>query len=264
MHNKKLATAALTIAGSDSCGGAGIQADLKTFSAFGVYGASVITALTAQNTASVVQVSITEPEMVAAQLYCVLDDLPVGAIKTGMLGHPATISMVVKILQQQDKLIPLVMDPVMIASSGAVLADRETVAAMWSLMEIAVLVTPNSDEAAALTGIRIRSNEDMHRAGLALLDAGCRAVLLKGGHQKGSMVTDVLFGDGVSRKWQHQRREGNFHGTGCTLSAAITAGIASGNELEQAIDDAIAYVMRTMDHGKLARTETLVLLNHEV
>jgi len=255
-------TAAVTIAGSDSCGGAGIQADLKAFSAFGVHGASVITALTAQNTSGVEQVSITAPKMVAAQLRCVLDDLPVRAIKTGMLGNAETVTTVVKILQQQNEAIPLVMDPVMVASSGAVLADPDTIAAMRSLMEIAVLVTPNSDEAAALTGIQIRSSKDVHRAGQKLLGSGCHAVLLKGGHREGSMVTDLLLADGISREWRHPRRDGNFHGTGCTLSAAIAAGIASGNELEQAIDEAIAYLLQAMDRGSLAGKGKLVLLGN--
>ena len=264
MCPKKLSSAALTIAGSDSCGGAGVQADLKTFAAFGVYGASVITALTAQNTLGVRAVSRVSVEMIGQQLACVLEDLPVGAIKTGMMGSAASISAVIEHLAEGGGHIPLVMDPVMIATSGAALADTPTIEAMRELMGMATLVTPNLDEATALTGIRISGTSDMHAAASALLESGCRAVLIKGGHLQGSEVSDLLLGAGLERVWNHPWISGRFHGTGCTLASAVAAGLALGRELEASVDNAIRFVQDSMRSGGLPLKGDLVLLGHNL
>jgi hydroxymethylpyrimidine/phosphomethylpyrimidine kinase len=263
MHSRKLSAAALTIAGSDSCGGAGIQADLKTFAAQGVYGASVITALTAQNTLGVQSISQTQPEMVAAQLRCVLRDLPVRAIKTGMLGSSKTIAAVRKGLQECTAAdIPLVMDPVMVATSGAALADDETVAAMRELISQAALVTPNTLELARLTGVAVESIGQMREAGNQLLAWGCRAVLLKGGHLPGRQVTDLLLSSAGERQWTRPRLAGEFHGTGCTLSAAIAAGLARRLSLAESTDQAIEYLARAMAAAALPAAGKLLLLDH--
>ncbi|NND45602.1 MAG: bifunctional hydroxymethylpyrimidine kinase/phosphomethylpyrimidine kinase [Xanthomonadales bacterium] len=264
MTAQPLNTAALTIAGSDSCGGAGIQADLKTFAARGVYGASVITAVTAQNTLGVRSVTPITAAEVRAQLRCVLEDLPVGAIKTGMLGSPDTILAVADTLRDLGPDIPLVMDPVMVATSGATLADPETVAAMQHLVRMASLVTPNLPELARLADCPVESLADAHRAGRLLLDAGASAVLVKGGHLPGDDVTDSLLTRDGEHSWSHPRIDGEFHGTGCTLSAAITAALASGEELEQAIGAALDYLIRAMRGGGLPRAGRLTLLRHHV
>lgn len=264
MPAEPLSTAALTIAGSDSCGGAGIQADLKTFAAHGVYGASVVTALTAQNTRGVISVLPTPAGEVARQLQCVLEDLPVRAIKTGMLGSPGTINAVADILQDTAPGIPLVMDPVMVATSGASLADTETIDAMRRLLREAALVTPNLPELAALAGRKVETGQDLRAAGQTLLDAGCRAVLLKGGHLPGAKVTDLLLTATGERAWTHPRLEGEYHGTGCTLSAAIAAGLARGADLESATGAAIDYLGRAMRAGRLPLAGSLILLRHDV
>ena len=262
MSYPKLSTAALTIAGSDSCGGAGIQADLKTFNALGVHGASVLTALTAQNTLGVRAVHIVDERMIEAQLDSVLQDLPVRAAKTGMLGSPAAIRAIARRLDAADPAIPLVMDPVMVATSGSELADTETVAAMRKLMARATLLTPNLDEAAALAGMAVATVADMRAAARRLLESGCRAVLIKGGHLEGQQVTDLLIADGLERSWSHDMLEGRFHGTGCTLSAAIAAALARGETLQDAVDTAIRFVQSAMQGGRLPHAGDLVLLAH--
>lgn len=258
----KLETAVLTIAGSDSCGGAGVQADLKTFAALGIYGASVLTALTAQNTLGVTAVDLTSPEMVKAQLIRVLDDLPVKAIKTGMLGNAETIRVIIEVLAGYPH-IPVIMDPVMVATSGAILAETETIEAMHHLMNLAALVTPNLDEAAALCGFPVRDRGDMMRAAKVMRESGCSAVLLKGGHLSEAQIIDVFAGPVTSREWQHTRLPGQFHGTGCTLSSAVAAEIARGADLEHAIDRSIDYVQGAMRNGKTARKGKLILLDHQ-
>lgn len=264
MPTEALSTAALTIAGSDSCGGAGIQADLKTFAAHGVYGASVVTALTAQNTRGVRSVIPTPSEAVALQLRCVLEDLPVRAVKTGMLGTPDTIHAVADTLRDAAPGIPLIMDPVMVATSGAALADAETIDAMWRLLREAALVTPNLPELARLTGQAIDTLEDLRGAGRKLLDSGCQAVLAKGGHLPGAQITDILLTTAGEQAWAHPRMEGEYHGTGCTLSAAITAGLARGADLESATGAAIDYLERAMRAGRLPLAGSLILLGHDV
>lgn len=262
MNTIKLEVAVLTIAGSDSCGGAGLQADLKTFSALGVYGASVVTALTAQNTQGVEAVDLASPEMVRAQLIRVLDDLPVRAIKTGMLGSAETIRVITDVLAGYPH-IPIIMDPVMVATSGAVLAEQHTIEAMHRLMKHATLVTPNLEEAAVLCGFPVQNHGDMLRATSSILDSGCHAVLLKGGHLSNGQITDMFAGPEISRDWQHDRLPGQYHGTGCTLSSAVAAEMALGADLEQAIGKAIDYVQGAMRHAKAARKSNLMLLDHQ-
>ena len=234
---------ALTIAGSDSGGGAGIQADLKTFSALGVYGASVITAVTAQNTRAVTAVEQVSPAMVGAQIDAVLDDLAVGAIKIGMLFSPGIIREVARRL---DGRIPVVLDPVMVAKSGDPLLQDDAVAALVThLLPRATLLTPNLPEAARLLGAEQAHDTDtMEAQGEALCARGAGAVLMKGGHGGGPTCTDVLVVADTAPVLLEAPRIAtkNTHGTGCTLSAAIAAGLARGQKLEQAVRDAHAYL----------------------
>lgn len=235
---------ALTIAGSDSSGGAGIQADLKTFSALGVYGASVITALTAQNTKGVTGIHDVPPEFIAEQMDAVFVDLTVKAVKIGMLSRVEAISAVAEGL---DKWKPkhVVLDPVMVATSGDRLLSADAIDALKSkLFPRAGLVTPNLPEAAALLGDDIASNEtDIERQGKALLAIGCRAVLIKGGHGDSAESVDFLITpESVVRLAAKRIPTKNTHGTGCTLSSAIAAGLAKGMTLEQAVRDAKDYV----------------------
>jgi hydroxymethylpyrimidine/phosphomethylpyrimidine kinase len=262
MQTRKLTAAALTIAGSDSCGGAGIQADLKTFAAYGVYGASVITALTAQNTMGVRAVTVTDRAMLGEQLECVLDDLPVRAVKTGMLGSAAAIDIIRERLAARGPDIPLVMDPVMVATSGSALADAATIGAMRELMSMATLVTPNLDEARALTGISVSDVDSMRTAATRLLGSGCAGVLLKGGHLAGPAVYDLLVTRDGERIWSHPARPERYHGTGCTLASAVAAGLALGEGLEASVDRAIGFVQEAMRRGGLPARGELVLLGH--
>jgi hydroxymethylpyrimidine/phosphomethylpyrimidine kinase len=242
---------ALTIAGSDSSGGAGIQADLKTFSALGVYGASVLTALTAQNTRGVQGVEPVRPEFVEAQLGSVLDDLDVRAIKTGMLANSAIVSAVARTLARVPA-IPVVVDPVMVATSGDRLLAPDAVAAYKAeLFPLATLVTPNLPEAAALLGVGVAATEDEAIAqARAIFAFGSRAVLVKGGHGPGSEAVDILVsGDAVVRLTAPRIETRHTHGTGCTLSAAIAALLARGEGLETAVRRAKAYVSAALAAG---------------
>jgi hydroxymethylpyrimidine kinase/phosphomethylpyrimidine kinase len=238
---------ALTIAGSDSGGGAGIQADLKTFHAFGVYGASVVTAITAQNTLGVAAVHAVPADVVRAQLRAVAEDLPPAALKTGMLATAELVHLVADEIRALG-LRNLVVDPVMVSTSGHRLlhADAER-AVLDHLLPLAALVTPNLDEAAILTGEPVADERAMRRAARALVDRGAGAALLKGGHLAAGELVDVLF-DG--REWHEWRRPKvdtrSTHGTGCTLSAAVAAGLAHGRPLVQAVDDALGYVQRAI------------------
>ena len=243
---------ALTIAGSDSSGGAGIQADLKTFSAFGVYGASVLTALTAQNTRGVQGVEPVRPEFVEAQLRSVLDDLDVRAIKTGMLANSAIVSAVAGALARVPA-VPLVVDPVMVATSGDSLLAPDAIAALkGELFPRATLVTPNLPEAAALLGVSVATseNEAIEQA-RAIAVFGSQAVLVKGGHGHGAEAVDILVsGDAVVRLAAPRIETRHTHGTGCTLSAAIAALLACGEELERAVRRAKAYVSAALAAGR--------------
>ena len=238
---------ALTIAGSDSGGGAGIQADLKTFHQFGVFGTSVITALTAQNTRGVSAVHAVPVEIVQAQMDAVATDLPPRAVKTGMLATADLVRAVAQGIQRHQ--FPFyVLDPVMVATSGDRLLTVEAESMVAAeLVPLAQLVTPNLDEAAILVKSKVRSPEDMERAGKALRSMGAGAALIKGGHAEGKNVVDVLVTAAGTRRFSHPRiATTSTHGTGCTLSAAVTAGLAVGRPLEQAVEDALDFVHRAI------------------
>lgn len=236
---------ALTIAGSDSSGGAGVQADLKTFSALGVYGASAIVALTAQNTRGVTAIHDAPPDFIAAQIDAVMDDLAVGAVKVGMVSQAASIAAIAEILAHR-RVGNLVVDPVMVASSGARLLAEDAVEALKArLLPLALTLTPNLPEAAALLGRSVARDEaEMVEQGRALQALGPRTVLVKGGHGGGAESVDVFVQENGSilRLAAPRWRTRNTHGTGCTLSSAIAAGLALGRTLPEAVKAAKAYV----------------------
>jgi hydroxymethylpyrimidine/phosphomethylpyrimidine kinase len=235
---------AVTIAGSDSGGGAGIQADLKTFSAVGVYGASVITALTAQNTQGVTAIHNVPPAFITAQIDAVFSDLNVNAVKIGMLSVPAAIEAVAAGLTRWRQTL-IVLDPVMVATSGdRLLAPAAIDALKRELFPRALVVTPNLPEAAALTGTPLAQTEsDMRAQAEQLLALGPHAVLIKGGHGTSAEALDLLVTrDAVARLTAPRIETKNTHGTGCTLSSAIAAGLAKGHRLDAAVADAKAYV----------------------
>lgn len=234
----------LIIAGSDSGGGAGIQADLKTVTALGGYGATAITALTAQNTLGVQAISEVPAEFVARQIESVLSDIGADALKVGMLHRIQVIEAVAAQLSRTSNLPPVILDPVMIAKGGAaLLADDASAALRTKMLPMAFLLTPNIPEAEHLTGLNIRSQSDMIEAGQKLRDQGPKAVLMKGGHMEGAMVTDILITQDDVRSFRHPRIDSRHtHGTGCTLSSAIATGIARGLGLERAVEQALEYV----------------------
>lgn len=238
---------ALTIAGSDSGGGAGIQADLKTFHQFGVFGTSVVTAITAQNTMSVSAVHPVPVDVVEAQMAALADDLPPHATKTGMLATADLVRAVARGIRQYG--FPnYVLDPVMVATSGDRLLTRDAeVTVAEVLVPLAWVVTPNLDEAAILVQNEVRSVEQMERAGNTLVTMGARAALVKGGHLEGVSVVDVLVTPKAVRRFTHPRVDTrSTHGTGCTLSAAIVAGLGLGHPLEQAVAGALDFVHRAI------------------
>jgi hydroxymethylpyrimidine/phosphomethylpyrimidine kinase len=232
---------ALTIAGSDPSGGAGIQADLKTFHQYGVYGEAVITLLTVQNTVNVEHVECMTAELVSRQIRAVVDDIPPAAAKTGALGTAAIVREVARLAAGFR--FPLVVDPVMISKHGRPLISAEAIAAMREeLLPRAALITPNLPEAEALAGLTIRSLEEMERAAEALCRMGARAALVKGGHLDAT-ATDVLFdGSSFTRLPASRVDTPHTHGTGCTYSAAITAGLAHGAALADAVARAKAFI----------------------
>ncbi len=239
---------ALTVAGSDSSGGAGIQADLKTFAALGVYGASVLTALTAQNTKGVFAIHQVPPEFIAAQMDAVFSDLDIAAVKIGMLGNVAAIAAVDAGLRRH-RARNIVLDTVMTASAGGKLLHDDAVGALRSLIARARLVTPNLPEAAVLTGLTpARDEEGMYAQAEKLLALGAGAVLIKGGHGSGSECVDLLV-EGTSRARFAAPRIGtrNTHGTGCTLASAIAAGLAKNLALLEAVRQAKAYVTAALE-----------------
>ncbi|MEZ0349166.1 MAG: bifunctional hydroxymethylpyrimidine kinase/phosphomethylpyrimidine kinase [Thermus sp.] len=238
---------ALTIAGSDSGGGAGVQADLKTFFRFGVYGASALTLVTAQNTLGVERVYLLPPELVYAQIQSVAEDLPVHAAKTGALGSGEIVAAVAEAVARFG-LRPLVVDPVMVAKGGDSLLAEEAVAALKErLFPLADLITPNRLEAEALLGRPIRTLEEAKEAAQALLALGPKAVLLKGGHLEGEEAVDLLATrEGVQAYAAPRVATRNTHGTGCTLSAAIAALLALGKPLAEAVAEAKAYLTRAL------------------
>ena len=234
---------ALTIAGSDSGGGAGIQADLKTFQAFGCFGTTVLVAVTAQNTLGVRAVHQVPLDIIRAQLDVLAADLPPSAVKSGMLGTRDVVEVVADAIGARGW-STYVLDPVMVASSGDRLLDADAVIAVRDrLLPLAACVTPNLDEAELLTGLAVRDPEAMVEAGKALLDLGARAALVKGGHLRSDILVDVLVTpEGVERFTRPRLATRATHGTGCTLSAAVTAGLAHDHDLGLAVSDAIAYL----------------------
>lgn len=237
---------ALTIAGSDSGGGAGIQADLKTFSALGVYGASVITAVTAQNTRAVIDVHPIPNSTVAAQIAAVLGDIRIDCIKIGMLGDASLIETVAEALAGYSG--PIVLDPVMVAKSGArLLPDAARDALIALLLPRADLLTPNLPEASSLLDrSAARNDAEMQDHGQRLRDMGAKAVLMKGGHAPGDICTDWLIADDVVQFEAPRIATRNTHGTGCTLSSAIAAGLAQGLTLRKAVENAHGWLHRAI------------------
>lgn len=234
----------LVVAGSDSGGGAGIQGDIKSILAMGAHASTAVTALTAQNTLGVEGVSFVEPEFVQAQMVAVLRDIGADVVKTGMLGHAATIEALVRTLDQEAPGIPLVVDPVMVAKGGArLLDDAARAALMGLLLPRAALLTPNLPEAEALVGRAIGDEAGMLEAAERLRGMGARAVLLKGGHLPGEQVLDILASQTGLETFRAVRIETRHtHGTGCTLASAAAAGIAQGMGLHAAVRRARAFV----------------------
>jgi hydroxymethylpyrimidine kinase/phosphomethylpyrimidine kinase/thiamine-phosphate diphosphorylase len=242
----------LSIAGSDSGGGAGIQADIKTVSLLGSYAASVVTALTAQNTRGVSSIHGLPPSFVRDQLDAVLTDIPVDVIKTGMLHTPAIISTLAEYLGERNVYIPMVIDPVMIAKGGAALLEREAVLVFCDqLLPLAYLLTPNVPEAERLLGRAIQNEADMEKAAVDLHAMGAANVLIKGGHLTGRNSTDILF-DGT--RCHHFTSErvftSNTHGTGCSYASAITALLAQGEPLLTAASRAKQFITSAIRHSR--------------
>jgi hydroxymethylpyrimidine/phosphomethylpyrimidine kinase len=237
----------LVIAGSDSGGGAGIQADIKTITALGGYAATAITAVTVQNTLGVTGVHPIPLDVIAAQARAVLDDIGADAIKTGMLGDAAVVETVAQCLDHAGG-VPAVVDPVMVAKGGAPLLAEAAIGAVKSLMiPRAALLTPNAPEAAALTGLGVETTDDLRRAGEVLLAMGAQAVLMKGGHVAGDRVVDVLMTAAGETTFEGERIDTRHtHGTGCTLASACAAGLAQGLRLEDAVAQAWNYVHEAM------------------
>lgn len=241
---------ALTIAGSDSGGGAGIQADIKTFTAFGVFGTSAITALTAQNTTGVQGIYEIEPRFVKLQIKSVLDDIGADAVKTGMLANPQIVRVVAETIQEYN-LDNVVVDPVMIAKNGhPLLSEKACKTVIDDLVPLSTVVTPNIHEAEAMLNMNINSLEDMKEAGKRIREMGCKWVVIKGGHMDDSMATDVVYNGMEFFLLSEQRyNTKNSHGTGCTFSSAIAAGLAKGYSILRAIEQAKAFVSMAIKNG---------------
>jgi hydroxymethylpyrimidine/phosphomethylpyrimidine kinase len=239
---------ALTIAGSDSGGGAGVQADLKTFHTFGVFGTSAITAITAQNTLGVRAIQKIDPDIVAEQIRAVAEDLHPAAAKTGMLADAPIIEAVAAALEDAG-LERLVLDPVMVAKSGDRLLHEDAVSALAGrLLPLALIITPNLPEAAILAGRPVETIDDMKAAAETIVENGARSVLLKGGHLPGNTLFDVYFDGENWQEWQDSRLDTRHtHGTGCTLSAAICAGLALGHPPVEAVRVARDFTRRAIE-----------------
>lgn len=234
----------LIIAGSDPSGGAGIQADIKTVTALGGYAATAITALTVQNTTGVSAVHPVDLDIIQAQIKAVLDDIGADAIKIGMLGSVGVVDLVAEALAPIAGDVPIILDPVLVATSGDALAgDGVATAILAKLIPLAAIVTPNTDEAEALTGVSVKNREAMIVAGDALRRAGAEAALIKGGHLQGEKSFDVLVREEGPLWFENRRIETtSTHGTGCTLASAIAAGLAQGQSRADAVAAAIRYV----------------------
>ena len=240
----------LSVAGSDPSGGAGIQADLKTVEACGGYAVTAITSVTVQNTLGVRRVHALEAALVADQLRALLEDLDVAAVKTGMLGSPAVVEALAEMLQASPGR-PLVVDPLLCSSTGHVLNGETTLASITEhLAPLATLLTPNLTEAAEMTGLDVHSVTEAEQAGRRLLDSGWKAVLVKGGHRRSAVTTDLLIGRRGTRVFEGPRIERtNTHGTGCVHASAIATGLARGMSLEQAVEAAREFVAGCIRHG---------------
>lgn len=257
----------LIVAGSDSGGGAGIQADIKAVTAMGAFAATAVTALTAQNTVGVHGVVAVEPRFIALQIEVVLSDIGVDAFKTGMLHSGEVIDTVASVLRRRARGVPLVVDPVMVAKGGQRLLLGEGEAALrGALLPMASLLTPNLPEAEVLAGVSVRSEADMRRAAERLARLGATAVLMKGGHLEGDRIVDLLFHDGRFDRFEDARIDSrNTHGTGCTLASAIAAGLAQQMSLVDAVMRARLYVRRAIEtapgfgrgHGPLNHAVTV-------
>jgi hydroxymethylpyrimidine/phosphomethylpyrimidine kinase len=246
----------LTIAGSDSGGGAGIQADLKTFAALGCYGTSAITAITVQNTLGVSDIHPVPAAIVAGQIRAVLDDIRPAAIKIGMI-HQAEVALAIAGILKPYPGIPIVLDPVMISSSGRKLIDDKTLRILQQeLFPLLTLLTPNLDEATVLSGISIAGLDDMKAAAAMILASGCNAVLVKGGHLSGEQLYDVYL-DKAGEQCIISSDiifTNNTHGTGCTLSSAIAAFLARGEDMMTAVAEASHYMHRAISEGQEVQT----------
>ncbi|MCL1670850.1 bifunctional hydroxymethylpyrimidine kinase/phosphomethylpyrimidine kinase [Elizabethkingia ursingii] len=242
----------LTIAGFDGSGGAGIQADIKTFSALGCFATSVLTALPVQNTQGVRKIYSIPEQAVADQIEAILDDIFPAAIKIGMVHTPQLVDTIVYTLSKYTK-IPIVFDPVMVATSGHHLIEEETIAALvQKLFPIADVITPNMDEASILANMQVRTLDDMYIAGEKILNMGCKSILLKGGHQETDMITSLYF-DKTGKIYSFETEKfktNNTHGSGCTLSSAIAAYIAQGKYLHDAVSMGQKYVFEAIKSGK--------------
>jgi len=242
----------LTIAGFDGSGGAGIQADIKTFSALGCYATSVLTALPVQNTMGVQKIYPISMEAVANQIEAVLDDIFPDAIKIGMVHTPQLVETIVNTLAKYPK-TPIVFDPVMVATSGHRLIEEETIQTIVEkLFPIADIITPNMDEASILAKMEVKTLEDMQIAGEKILKSGCKSILLKGGHQELPIITSLFIEEnGKQSSFETEKfNTNNTHGSGCTLSSAIAAYIARGEELHQSVELAQEYVFEAIKNGK--------------
>lgn len=253
MNQSKSYPKVLSIAGSDSSGGAGIQADLKTFSALGVYGATAITAVTAQNTQGVISQFALSPEMVSDQIKAVIDDIEPSVVKIGMLSNSDIVKVVAECLRHYR--LTVILDPVMVSSSGHRLLSIEAQELIKEhLLPLSTLVTPNIPEMAAMTDMPLSSPEEKESAARYLLDMGAKAILVKGGHEEGRMKTDLLFyykeGEVELKSYTSETvSTKNIHGTGCTLSSAIAALMAKGVELNDAVAEAKRYVTQAIMAG---------------
>lgn len=258
----------LIIAGSDSGGGAGIQGDIKTVTCLGGYAATAITALTAQNTKGVFGIHDVPEEFISQQMTLVLDDIGADTLKTGMLHKASIIETIAATIRSHAAHIPLVLDPVMFAKGGAPLLQPDAISTLKEqLIPLAALITPNIPEAEHLSGVAIRNPDDMRKAAERIMELGCKAVLLKGGHLEGDTVTDLLLGNDVKTFTQPRFHTQHTHGTGCTLASAIATGLAQGMTLVNAVTRAREYVRHAIEtapgfgkgHGPLAHNYAITL-----
>ena len=240
----------LAIAGSDSSGGAGIQADLKTFSAHGVYGMTVITAITAQNTAKVIDVQDITPDMIGKQIDAIFEDIDVDAVKIGMVSKIESIKVIAEKLRKYNPK-NIVLDPVMISKSGYALLEPDAIKTLIDeLLPIATVVTPNAPEAERISGIKIKSVQDMKKAAEIIHGMGAKNVLIKGGHIEGSHSTDILFdGENFHVYEAEHIKPKNTHGTGCTLSSAIASNLALEMDIASAVENAKKYITSAITHS---------------